>query len=316
MPDTFLNPASYGSEAIYRLFIAFLWAAGAVFAVVTGLVVYASRRYRASPGEASPGTTGEPPQIHTNKRLEIGILSVTTLVMGVFFYLAIQTMMSVQAAPAEGQQPDLVITGHQWWWEARYPASGVVAANEIHIPTGRRLLLHLESADVIHDWWVPRLGRKMDIIPGRTNRVWMEAREPGTYLGACSEFCGAQHAWMRIRVIAHTPEDFAAWEQTQQRTPAEATEALATTGRDLFQQKTCANCHTIEGTVAQANIGPNLTHLGSRETLLTGLLDNTPENLRRWLNDPQAVKPGSHMPNFLFTPDELDALVAYLESLK
>ena len=311
MPDTFLNPASYGSEAIHQLFVAFLWVALVVLLVVAGLVAYASRRYR-----ARPGATGEPPQIHTNKRLEIGILAVTTAVMGVFFYLTIQTMMSVQAAPAKGQEPDLVITGHQWWWEARYPQSGVIAANEIHIPTGRRLLVQLESADVIHDWWVPRLGRKMDIIPGRTNQVWMEAREPGKYVGACSEFCGAQHAWMRIQVIAHAPEDFAAWEQNQRQMPEAATNALVKTGKALFQDKTCVNCHTIAGTIAQEDIGPNLTHLGSRKTLLTGLLENTPENLGRWLNNPQAVKPGAHMPNFIFTDYEIDALVAYLESLK
>lgn len=236
--------------------------------------------------------------------------------MGGFFYFAIQTMTSVQAAPAEGQEPDLVITGHQWWWEAYYPASGAVAANEIHIPSGQKLLVRLESADVIHDWWVPRLGRKMDAIPGQGNLVWMEAREPGTYLGACSEFCGAQHAWMRIQVIAHSPADFADWEQAQLQTPAAPTDALVRRGEALFTQKTCANCHTVAGTEAQANVGPNLTHVASQETLLTGILENTPNNLARWLKNPQAIKPGAHMPDFLLTPDEINALVAYLQSLK
>ena len=313
---SFLHPASSGSEAIQQLFVAFLWVAGVVLVVVTGLVTYFSHRYRASPRRYRPGDDTEPKQIHTHRGLEIGILAIMTAVMGVFFYLTIQTMLSVQAAPAKGQSPDLVITGHQWWWEARYLPSGVVAANEIHIPTGKKLLLQLESADVIHDWWVPRLGRKMDMIPGVTNQVWMEAQEPGTYLGACSEFCGAQHAGMRIQVIAHAPEEFAAWEQAQQKTPGKVARTLVKTGEALFQGKTCVNCHAVAGTVAKANIGPNLTHVGSRKTLLTGLLDNTPENMGRWLKDPQAVKPGAHMPNFIFTPDEVNALVAYLESLK
>lgn len=308
----FLNPASAGSEAISDLFVYFLWAAGAVLGLVAGLVGYYSVRYRRKKGD-----TGEPQQFHTHKGLEIGLLAGTTGVMGLFFFLTVKTMLAVNVDPASNQSPDLIITGHQWWWEARYPHSGVVAANEIHVPAGRRLLLEVRSADVIHDWWVPELGRKMDAIPGQPNRVWMEARRPGTYLGTCSEFCGAQHAWMRIQVIAHAPEAFAAWEKAQLEIPALAQQGtLVQRGEALFQQKTCANCHAIAGTDAHARIGPDLTHLASRKTLLTGKLENNPQNLRRWLDNPQAMKPGAHMPNFRFEKHELESLVAYLSSLK
>lgn len=307
----FLTPASAGSDAIRELFVYFLWAAGAVLALVTGLVLYYSFRYRQKPGEK-----GEPQQYHTHKGLEIGILAATTGVMGIFFFLTINTILAINDNPAPDQTPDLIVIGHQWWWEARYPQSGAVAANEIHIPAGRRLLMEIRSADVIHDWWVPELGRKMDMIPGTANHLWMEARQPGTYLGACSEFCGTQHAWMRIQVIAQTPEAFTAWEQAQLQKPTAMHDAMVAAGKTLFLEKTCANCHSIAGTQASGRLGPDLTHLGSRKTLLTGILENTPENLARWLDNPQEIKPGAHMPDFRFNKSELASLVAYLNSLK
>ena len=312
MNNTFFNPVSADSEAIRQLFIYFLWASAVVIVAISGLVFYYSRKYRAKPGQQ-----GEPEQRHTHKGLEMGILAGVTLVMGFFFYLTIRTMLAVNEPPTAGQSPDLVVTGHQWWWEANYPKSGAATANEIHIPTGRRLLLELRSADVIHDWWVAQLGRKMDAIPGQPNHLWIEARQPGTYLGACSEFCGTQHAWMRIRVVAQLPEEFAAWEDAQlQRSATTSSDNFVKRGKALFQEKTCANCHAIAGTDANGNVGPNLTHLGSRKTLLTGILENNPENLAKWLDHPQKVKPGAHMPNFRFEQRELESLVSYLSSLK
>ena len=310
LTTAFFDTASQDSDAIRQLFVYFLWTSAVVLLVVTGLVVYYSLKYRARPGQ-----TDEPEQRHTHKGLEVSILAVVTGVMGLFFFLTIRTMLAIQDSPA-GQEPDLIIIGHQWWWEARYPGSGVVAANEIHIPAGKRLLIELRSADVIHDWWVPALGRKMDAIPGKPNQLWMEARQPGRYLGTCSEFCGAQHAWMRIQVIAQPPTEFADWELAQRQKATLATTNIVKSGEALFQQKTCANCHAIAGTDAQATIGPDLTHLGSRNKLLTGVLKNTPENLGRWLDDPQKIKPGAHMPDFIFTSQEVEALVAYLESLE
>lgn len=225
-------------------------------------------------------------------------------------------MHASDPATAAEQAPDLVIVARQWWWEIRYTKSGVVTANEIHIPAGERILARIESADVIHNFWVPQLGRKMDAIPGHPNQMWLQADTPGIYEGTCSEYCGAQHAWMRIRVVAQTPSAFATWQQAQQQVPALPGSGDAGHGARLFQSMTCANCHAIAGTGADATVGPNLTHVGSRATLGAGVLENTPDNLAKWLASPQAVKPGNHMPNLKLTDTEISALVAYLESLQ
>lgn len=169
---------------------------------------------------------------------------------------------------------------------------------------------------MIHDFWVPKLGRKTDAIPGRSNYLRLETNIPGVYLGACAEFCGAQHAWMRLRVIAQSPADYAAWQQVQAAIPSPPTETVAAVGAKRFQELTCVNCHAIGGTEAKANAGPDLTHIASRQTLGAGVLENNPANLTRWLTNPQAVKPGNQMPHFSLSSIDLSALVAYLETLR
>jgi cytochrome c oxidase subunit 2 len=232
------------------------------------------------------------------------------------FTITVHAMQRADPDISDDRQPDMVIVGHQWWWEARYTSSNVVAANEIHIPVGKLSLVRLESADVIHDWWVPQLGRKMDAIPGHPNLFWLGADVPGTYLGTCAEYCGAEHAWMRIRVIAQSEADFERWSEHQLEVPAQRDTGDAAEGARLFQQLTCADCHTISGTPARADIGPDLTHIAERQTLAAGLLENTPANLEQWLSDPQAVKPGVHMPNFEMNADQVHELTAYLETLR
>jgi cytochrome c oxidase subunit 2 len=191
-----------------------------------------------------------------------------------------------------------------------------VTANEIHLPVGKRMLLQLEGGDVIHDFWVPQLGRKMDMIPGHTNWLWVEPTQTGTFLGACAEYCGAEHAWMRIRVIVQPQAEFDAWLRQQTQAAVTPTGGDAAQGAMLFQQQTCASCHAVAGTGANAQVGPNLTHFGGRDTIAAGVLDNTPDNLAKWLKDPQSVKPGSHMPDLQLTNDQIRALVAYLEAQK
>ncbi len=191
-----------------------------------------------------------------------------------------------------------------------------MAANEIHIPIGQRLLLELRSADVIHDFWVPQLARKMDIIPGHPNRMWLEANTPGVYLGACAEFCGNEHAWMRFQVIAQSTEQFDAWLRDQLTIPSKLNSSDAQRGGQLFVDRTCANCHTVTGTPANQRIGPDLTHLASRRMLAAGAAENTPENLAIWLHDPNTFKPDSNMPNLQLSTDDVRDLVAYLETLK
>jgi cytochrome c oxidase subunit 2 len=297
------NPSSPEAQSIVNLFVLTLFIAAVIFILVAGLVLIASFRFRSRPGE------DEPRQIFGNRKLEIAWTVGPALLLIVLFVLTIKTMSASDPPILPGQQPDLVITAHQWWWEVHYPKSGVITANEIHIPAGQKLLFRVESADVIHDFWVPELGRKIDAIPGHPNQVWLEANTPGTYLGTCAEYCGAEHAWMRIRVIAQPQADFETWQQQQLQLPKIPTSGAAAEGEKLYTQKTCIVCHA-------AGIGPDLTHLGDRETIGAGVLTNTPANLAKWLKNPQAVKPGSYMPNFNLTDTEVQALVAYLEASK
>lgn len=305
------DPNSPLAASITTLLIVTLIIGGIVFLIVLGPTLYSYIRFRASYGDDT-----EPYQNLGNTRMEITWTVTPAVLLAVLFGLTLMTMRRSDPPIPKDPQPDLIVTGHQWWWEVQYPDSGIVTANEIHIPTGKQLLVQVNSADVIHDFWVPQLGRKVDATPGYTSHIWLQADKPGTYLGTCNEFCGAQHAWMRIRVIAESSADFAAWEQSQTQVPAVPTTGEAAKGAQLLLSRTCANCHNINGTTANAHIGPDLTHLGSRETLAAGILDNTSENLSAWLTNPQTVKPGVHMPDLDLKPDEVSALVTYLESLQ
>jgi cytochrome c oxidase subunit 2 len=211
------------------------------------------------------------------------------------------------------------VVGHQWWWEIRYPGLGIVTANELHVPVSepakrRPTFLKLESVDVAHSFWVPQLAGKTDLIPNRTNHMWIEPKQPGTYLGNCAEYCGTQHARMLLRVIVHPPGEFEQWVATQRRPPVEDSQTRA--GREVFFSTSCVNCHTINGTQARGTFGPDLTHLMSRDTLAAGAAPNTPERLRAWVRDPQTLKEGCLMPNMQLADTELDHLVTYLLSLK
>jgi cytochrome c oxidase subunit 2 len=308
MPGTYssnaytLAPASPLAAAISHLFVGTLVFLSALLVLVTGLVVYAIIRYRDRPGAA------EPRQIFGSQRLEIVWTVVPIMSLAVLAGFMVRTMM-VSDPPTAGARPDLRIIAHQWWWEIIYLKTGVTTANEIHIPVGKRLLVDFRSADVIHDFWVPELGRKIDIVPGHPNRLWIEADHAGTYLGACAEFCGNEHAWMRIMVIANPPEQFAAWMKQQAGIPRAPVTADERLGAKIYRENICTNCH-LRG------VGPDLTHVASRRTLAAGALDNTPENLAAWLHRPGDFKPGSNMPDFKLSDDEVRALVAYLETQK
>jgi cytochrome c oxidase subunit 2 len=303
------HPASPQAAAISSLFVLMLVVAAVIFAIVVGSITYIVLRYRGRAGAA------EPRQDFGQPKLEIAWTLASLLVVACLFGFTIATVRSSDP-PASGQRPDLVVVGHQWWWEVRYPQSGVVTANEIHMPIDQRWLVRLESADVIHDFWVPELGRKMDMVPAHPNHIWLQASAPGIYLGSCSEFCGAQHAWMRIRVIAQRPAEFAAWEAQQQQVPPMPLGDAAAAGARRVQELTCVNCHTVAGTAATARVAPDLTHLASRDTLGAGVVANTPSNLAAWLANPQAIKPGSNMPDLHLSSADVNALAAYMESLK
>jgi len=281
--------------------------AAVVFLVVLIGVVSSVVRYR-SRGVA----TAEPKQIFGSRKLEALWTVVPLLIVTGLFIVTVRAMVVIDAPEDSSRHPDLVITGHQWWWEARYP-NGVVVPWDIHIPTSRRLRARIQSADVIHDFWVPELARKIDAVPGRWSYIWLEADAPGTYEGTCSEFCGAQHAWMRFRVTAEPDETFQTWLKNE---AAASVDDIPNSAERLFGNKGCAKCHTVVATQPSSGKGPSLAHLASREFLGGGIARNTPENLTLWLTDPQAAKPGNRMPNTPLTAEERRALLMYLESLR
>lgn len=297
------------AEAIAKLFEFDLIIAAIIFLTVTLLVFFASVRFRQRPG------TGEPRQDEGNPKLETLWTVVPALILTVLFVRTAQTMAMVQP-PVTSPTPNVVVIAHQFWWEYRYAESGVITANELHLPAGADWVLEILSADVVHDFWVPDLGAKIEAIPGHPNYLWMQPWRPGIYLGTCAEFCGKQHALMGIRVIVQPSAQFAAWQQQQLQIPPPPTSAEEERGASLFQDMTCANCHAIAGTPARARVGPDLTHLADRQTLGAGVLANTPDNLTRWLENPQKYKPGCYMPNLDLTEDRAGAIAAYLEGLK
>jgi cytochrome c oxidase subunit II len=304
-----LAPASPQAAAIARLFGGTLVFLGAILILVVSLVAYALVRYRERPGGL------EARQIFGSRKLELvwtGIPILSLIILSGF----VAWTMHVGDPPDPDDTPDLRIIGHQWWWEVHYVKSGAVAANEIHLPVGQRLLVEIMSADVIHDFWVPQLARKMDAVPGHPNHIWLEADHPGTYLGVCAEFCGNEHAWMRFQVIAQPADQFATWLGAQLQVPPTPTSADAQRGQKLFIDRTCSNCHRVAGTPANQRVGPDLTHVASRRMLAAGAAENTPENLALWLHDPNTFKPSSNMPNLKLPKDEIRELVAYLETLK
>jgi cytochrome c oxidase subunit 2 len=299
-----LKSSSLQAEDINRVTNLFFLAAGFILLVVAALTAYVLYKFR----EGKQGSTTEK---NVNKKWEIAMIGVPTLLVGVFLYFNISTIQRVEPNP-QGHAPDVVITGHQWWWEATYPSGNVTTANEIHLPVGKPLLLKLLAADVIHDWWIPQFGNKMDMIPTQENYLWLTIKKPGEYYGVCSEFCGAQHAHMRLKVIAEDAATYQQWLAMHQQ-PAASDTAL---GAQVFLRMTCGNCHRINGTAANGHAGPDLTHLGSRETLLAGLLVNNEQNLESWIRNPQKIKPGANMPQFFLSDKETKAIASYLYSLK
>lgn len=304
-----LSPASPGASAIASLHTIIMAIAVVIFVIVEGLLIYSIVRFRRRDESEVPR------QIYGSVPVEIAWTVAPAIIVLILMFLTFRTMRTV-AEPPPSNTVNVQVVGHQWWWEFRYPDLGIVTANELHVPVGEVVRFELESADVIHSFWVPQLAGKTDAMPGRQTQTWFRVDEAGIYQGQCAEFCGTQHGQMRFQVVAESPEAFDAWAEQQAAGPVEVTDELAQRGQELFVQSACVGCHTIQGTQAQGQTGPNLTHVGSRRTLAAGVLENTPENMARWIRNPQEVKPGNLMPNLNLTQEEVDALVAYLQSLK
>ncbi|MEO8602362.1 MAG: cytochrome c oxidase subunit II [bacterium] len=309
IPSIF-DPLSRPADEIYTLSLLVLGICGAIFVLVAGLLVISIVRFRRRPDDDGV----EPPQVYGSNPIELAWTVIPLLIVFVLFLVTTRTLIAIENAVPPADALEVRVIGHQWWWEFRYPKQGVVTANELHVPVGRATFLTLESADVVHSFWLPQLNGKTDVIPNRVNRMWIEPREAGIYYGQCAEYCGTQHARMMLRVIAHPADEFDAWAQAQ-LAPAVA-DASAAAGRDVFQSTACINCHRIDGTVADGVFGPDLTHLMSRDTIAAGAAPNTAQALRDWIDNPDAIKPGALMPAMQLSPIELDQVVAYLTTLK
>jgi cytochrome c oxidase subunit 2 len=303
-----LHSASTQSKEINKLFGSFTIAAVLLLLFVASFIIYICFRFRERPGNPLPE------QIGRNNRIELLMFLFPVITIAILLFFTIRTIDKVMQ-PAQGQ-PDVIITGHQWWWEVYYPATGVTGANEIHLQVNKNLLIEFHSADVVHDWWVPEFGNKMDVIPGKNNHIWLNITEPGNYIGACSEFCGAEHAWMRIKVFAEDESNYNAWLDANKRIANLPSDDQAMRGMLMFQSRSCGSCHRISGTPSNASIGPDLSHLFSRSTLLSGMMPMNEENLHAWISNPQLVKPDAKMPDFIFSRDSVDAIVHYLTQLK
>ncbi|MGH2805746.1 MAG: cytochrome c oxidase subunit II [Actinomycetota bacterium] len=278
-----------------------------VFVIVQGLLVYAIVRFRARPGR-------EAAQFHGNTKVEVLLTVVPALILAGLAVPTVRTIFDL-SGEREGSLRVTVIA-RQFWWEYQYEDEEVFTANELHIPVGRPVYLKLMGEDVIHSYWIPALGGKQDVVPGRINYLTYQADKEGVYRGQCTEYCGLSHANMRIVAYAQSPEEFDQWVEDQQAEAESPTDSLAQQGEDIFLEGECINCHAIAGTDAQARTAPDLTHFASRDTFAGAMFRNTDENLAAWLDDPPAVKPGAKMPDYGLTADEIDALVAYLQSLE
>ena len=315
-----LDPAGPQAAHISALWWLTVAMCGVVFvAILAALAIALLRAPRAT--EATPG---DPTPLHAHEPRSRHVVQWATAIsaIGLFALLVASVLTDRALATMPLPQPlTIEVTGHQWWWDVRYPdpdpAKAFTTANEIHVPVGRPVLLSLKGGDVIHSFWVPNLHGKRDLIPGRTATFPIQADKPGTYRGQCAEYCGAQHAYMAFFVVAQSPEDFERWRAAQATAPADpASGTPAAQGRDLFLSGSCMMCHAVQGTTANAHLGPDLTHVASRAYIAAGRLENGHDTLVQWIRDPQQFKPGVTMPAHHVPDGELQALAAYLEGLK
>ncbi len=314
-----LHPAGVQAAHILSLWNLTLVICGAVFAAVLLATLVALLRNRRN-GD-SPLLAPRPGE-RTAARTRNAVIAATAASVVLLVGLVIADVMTDRALsklPVENAV-HIEVTGRQWWWQAVYQTDagqpGFATANELHVPVGRPVIVALKAGDVIHTFWVPNLHGKKDMLPGIQTTIEFRADKPGIYRGQCAEFCGAEHALMVMLVVAQSPEQYAAWRGQQATSASGPSDALAQRGRQIFEQSSCAGCHTVRGSPAQGTLGPDLTHLMSRQTIAAGTLANTPADLLRWIRDPQAVKPGTTMPAVPLAGDDLRAVVAWLGTLQ
>ena len=312
-----------GPEAghIAGLWWLMFWTCLVVLALVTITLLIALTRARVRGEPASfpdPLVAIDPRRERRAAYVVITCVAATVIILFIFLIASAVTGHRLALLAADNALT-IKLTGYRWWWRVQYtdpmPVRAVTTANEIHIPVGRPVLINLDSQDVIHSLWVPPLHGKKDLVPGHPSAIWIQADRPGRYEGQCAEFCGVQHAHMRLLVIAEPPEQFDAWLEAQRQPAKSPEQALAQRGRDVFVKGPCALCHTIRGTDAAGQVAPDLTHLASRATIGAATLPNSTGNLAGWIIDSQHIKPGNAMPPNSLSAEDLQALLAYLGGL-
>src|SRR5207244_7196879 len=301
--DSHSTPA----DSIRHLSFFVLGVTGLIFLVVFSLLSYAASKFR----QRACTADREPAQVYGSTQIELAWTIIPILIVVVLFLATARVIHAVQDAPKPPGAVEVTAIGHQFWWEFRYPGLGIVTANELHIPVSdpshpTPTFLKLLSADTDHSFWIPQLAGKTDLIPNHPNSMWMDPHRTGVFLGQCAQYCGTQHAKMLIRVSVDSPKDFGAWVRAQQKPAIQDEKVIA--GRRVFETTACINCHAVGGSAANGRFGPDLTHLMSRETIASGAAENTKENLRLWIQKPDAIKPGSLMPAMQLNDEDLDAL--------
>ncbi|HUA83351.1 MAG TPA: cytochrome c oxidase subunit II [Bryobacteraceae bacterium] len=312
-PTNIFAPISTPAESIFGLSMFVLATVAMVFIVVFSLLVYVVIRFK----DKSSDERREPPQVYGSTQVELAWTVIPVLIVIALFLASARVIASIQNTKQPADALEVIVTGHQYWWEYRYPGLNIVTANELHVPVSdpahpTPTFLTLLSADTDHSFWVPRLAGKTDLIPDHPNHMWIDPHQTGLFLGQCAQYCGTQHAKMLLRVYVDTREDFSRWVRQQQQ-PAHGG---STAGQRLFESTACVNCHTISGTAAHGRFGPDLTHLMSRETIAAGAAPNTHQMLRLWIKNPDAIKPGSKMPAMGLGDRDVDAITVYLETLR
>jgi cytochrome c oxidase subunit 2 len=307
-----LAPAGPHALSIHTLWVLMLWTSTIVFVVVLGVALAAlSRGLR----RGTDVTVADRP---LHRGILFSALATTAILLGLLT-ASVWTGRTVIALRADAPV-SIAVTGHQWWWEFEYedaqPSRRVLTANEIHLPVRRPVVVKVTSRDVIHSFWVPNVQGKRDLIPGLTTAIWLQADQAGRYRGQCAEFCGLQHAHMAFDVIVEPEADFERWLDGQRAASAAPADALAMRGLEIFTTERCGRCHSVRGTEAAGQAGPDLTHVASRLSIAAGTLPNSPALRRDWVRNPQAVKPGTQMPPTPFGDDDMTALLAYLDTLR
>jgi cytochrome c oxidase subunit 2 len=275
---------------------------------------------RRADSETAPDIKPDRSREHKVGNIIKAAVAVTVVILFALMIVSFRTGRALDTLSLSNDPLEIRVTGQQWWWQVEYvtptPSNMVIGANEIHIPVGRTIKIDLVSHDVIHSFWLPNLQGKKDLVPNYPTTIYFRADKPGVYWGQCAEFCGYEHAKMRFMVIAQSPDEFDAWYASAQQRSVQPSTDSQKLGQQIFLQSVCTQCHTISGTPAAGRVGPNLTHVASKPYIASGSLVNDREDLMNWISDPQAIKPGIKMPMNTYSPEELNALVDYLQSLK